>query len=61
MQEKVIRVLKIKQKTKDYILPKKSELFFKINKTTSTLFQSQEAVHVGGCHEVGDLSYDNDL
>ena len=33
----------------------------KINKTTSTMFGNQKAVHVGAYHDVGDLSYDNDL
>ena len=61
MKEKVIRVLEVKQNTKDYILPKKSERYFRINKTTRTLFRNQKAVHIGVCHDVGNLSYDNDL
>ena len=32
-----------------------------INKTTSTLFQNQKELTVGACHDVGHMSYDNDL
>ena len=32
-----------------------------INKTTSTLFRSQKRLPVGACHDVGDLSYDNEV
>ena len=30
-------------------------------KTTSTLFQSEKGLPVGACHDVGDLSYDNEV
>ena len=32
----------------------------RINKTTSTLFQSQKGLTVGACHDVSELSYDTD-
>ena len=34
---------------------------YRINKTTSTLFRSQKGLTVGACHDVSELSYDNDL
>ena len=55
MQEKVIRVLQVKQKTKDFILCKEIEeitAISRINKTTSTLFRNQKAMPVGACHDV---------
>ena len=56
--KKVIRVLQVKQKTKDYL---KIRAISRINKTTSTLFRYQKAVPVGPCHDVRSLSYDNHL
>ena len=49
VQEKVIRVLQVKQKTKE------------ITAISSTLFRNQKSVPVGTCHDVRGLSYDNQL
>ena len=48
-------------KTEDPRLYPKSEIgvISGISKTTSTLFQSQEGLPVGACHDLGDMSYDN--
>ena len=61
MQDKVIRVLQIKQKTKDYILSKKSELFLGQTRPQVHCFDIKRQVPVGTCHDVRDLSYDNHL
>ena len=59
-QEKVIRVLQVDIRQQLYSTYEIRPIS-RINKTTRTLLRSQKAVPVGTCHDIDDLSYDNDL
>ena len=53
-----------KTEEQNYILSKElqeTRAISRINKTTSKLLRSKMALTVGACHDVSELSYDNDL
>ena len=60
VQEKVIRVLHVKQ-DQYYILSEEIRAISRINKTASTLFRNQKTVPVGACQDVRSLSNEDRL
>ena len=60
VQDKVVTDLQVNRRPKAILSHLRNQTYLRINKTTRTLFRSQKAVLVDTCHDVDDLSYDNE-